>query len=209
MKNNPCLKLPSLGPGKTAGMGPPGLMRRGRWPALQYIEEGRGDHIGRQERAWGYDHLVKEMDMSGKVEPIFQKYVQERSRRAVRTNQPCPAVSGFVMAKGAPIPEFIEDVLSCISSAHREYLLRQYSEKLRTVKRSDMERSIKIFTKGHDVGTLSENDIFQLFESIFKYAAACTGEWVFLPQARQVAAVTMGVARAQEPVSVLDKLDFL
>lgn len=157
-----------------------------------------------------YDHLVKEMDMSGKVEPIFQKYIQEqeRSRPAVGKDQPGPALSMHVLGNSAPIPESMVSALSRISPALQEDVLRHYADTLRTAKRSDIERSIKIFAKGRDIEALPENEIFQLLGCIMQHAAACAREWVFLPQVRQVATVMMNVAKTREPVSVLDKLDF-
>ncbi len=155
-----------------------------------------------------YDHLIKEMDMSGKVEPIFQRYIQERSRPATKEDQPGPALSRLVSDNSASLPESMISALSRISPARREDLLTQYADTLRTVKKSDIERSVKLFAKGRDIEALSENEIFQLLGYIMQHVAACAREWVFLPQVRQVATAMMNVAKAREPVSVLDKLDF-
>ncbi len=75
-------------------------------------------------------------------------------------------------------------------------------------KRSDIERSFKIFSKGHDIEALPENDIFEMLGAILEHAGAFAREWVFLPQVRQVAALMMNVAKTQGSASILDKLDF-
>jgi len=155
-----------------------------------------------------YDHLVKEMDMSGKVEPIFQKYIEEKSRPAIDGNRLSPALSKLLSDRGASIPEFVIIAFSRISPGRQEDLLQHYADILRTVKRSDIERSLKSFSQGRTIETLSEKDIFEMLGSILEHAGAFAQEWVFLPQVRQVAALMMNVAKSRGSVSSLDKLDF-
>lgn len=155
-----------------------------------------------------YDGLVREMDRSGKVDPIFQKYTQERLQSAMHENEPAPGLSYLASDRGGPLPKFIIDALSRVSPTLREDLLRRHNDVLRALKRGDVERSVKVFSKKCDIGSMPENDIAQLVGHILQHAAASATEWVFLPRVRQIAAVIMGVARAKEPASVLDKLDF-
>lgn len=155
-----------------------------------------------------YGHLVKEMDMSGKVEPIFQKFIEEKSRQVVDRGRLSPALSQLVSDKGVSLPECVIAALSRISPGSQDGLLQQYADILRTVKPSDIEHSFKAFSKGHDIETLSENEIFELLGSILEHTGAIAREWVFLPQVRQIAALMMNVAKAREPASLLDKLDF-
>lgn len=155
-----------------------------------------------------YDHLVKEMDVSGKVEPIFQKYIEERSRSAIDENRLSPALSKFMSVKGGSIPDFFITALSRVSPDRQEYFLEHYADTLRIVKRGDIEHFFKIFSKGHGIETLSENDIFEMLGAILEHAGALAREWLFLPQVRQVAALMMNVAKTQGSASILDKLDF-
>lgn len=155
-----------------------------------------------------YGHLVKEMDMSGKVEPIFQKYVEERSRPVVDLDRLSPALSQLVSRKSASLPECVIAALSKVSAGSQEDLLKRYAEILRTVKRNDIEHSFKIFSKGRDIEALSENEISQMLGSILEHAGAIAQEWVFLPYVRQIAALMVNVAKARGPASLLDKLEF-
>lgn len=154
-----------------------------------------------------YGHLVQEMDSTGKVDPIFQKYMQEKSRPAAdgRLSQ---ALEKFMSDPEITMPEFYIDALSRVSFKRQEEFLQRYANMFQGIKRSDIERSIRTFSKGKDIEKLSENDILQMLGSILERARATAQEWVFLPQVRQVAAIMMNVAKAQEPVAILDKLDF-
>jgi hypothetical protein len=206
-------------PGTTAGSYAPGKSACGHGSARTHAAQAVGLHYNTLRKASEivraarndpsrYDRLVKEMDQSGKVEPIFQKYVQERSRPAPDIDETAPGLSQLISQRGLSLPEFIIDALSRIPPALREDLLERHNDVLRTVKRSDIERSVKMFSKGWDIGASSENDIVQLIGHILQHAAASAREWVFLPQVRQVASVMMSVAKAKEPASILDKLDF-
>jgi hypothetical protein len=155
-----------------------------------------------------YDRLVKEMDRSGKVEPIFQKYIRERSQPAVGAGDTVAGPSQQMLRAGQIFPGSIIDALSRISPALTEHLLEGHKDILTTLKRADVERSVKLFSKGRDMGTLSESEIVHLVGLILQHASASAREWVFLPRVRQVAAVMMSVAKAKEPASALDKLDF-
>lgn len=155
-----------------------------------------------------YDPLVKEMDRSGKVEPIFQKFVRERSRPANAPGETAAGPSKQMLNMDEIFPDFIIDALSRIAPSLREDLLEGHKDILDTLKRSDVERSVKMFSKQCDIGTLSESDIVHLVGHILQHAAAYAREWIFLPRVRQVAAVMMSVAKAKEPSSALDKLDF-
>ena len=155
-----------------------------------------------------YDRLVKEMDRSRKVEPVFQKYREERSRPECDVHGISPAVAKLLSDTGTSIPEVFASVLSRISPGCQEDLLLRYADILRTVKQTDIERSFKMASKNLCIAALPETEIALLLESVLKHTAAIAHEWVFLPQVRQTAALIMNVAKTHKSASTLDKLDF-
>ena len=155
-----------------------------------------------------YDHLVKEMDRSGKVEPVFQKYIEERSRPGLDAHGISRAAAKLLSDTGTSIPEVFASALSRISPGCQEDLLLRYADILRTVKQTDIERSFKMASKNLCIAALPETEIALLLESVLKHTAAIAHEWVFLPQVRQTAALIMNVAKTHKSASTLDKLDF-
>ncbi|MBP1749954.1 MAG: hypothetical protein H6Q52_2493 [Deltaproteobacteria bacterium] len=155
-----------------------------------------------------YDHLVKEMDRSGKVEPVFQKYVEERSRPVPDAHGISPAVWKLLSDTGTSIPEVFASALSRIPPRRQEDLLLRYADILRTMKQADIERSFKIVSKDLCIAAMPETEIAKLLGSVLEHTAALAQEWVFLPQVRQTAALIMNVAKTHRSASTLDKLDF-
>ena len=148
-----------------------------------------------------YGSLVREMDATGKVEPVFQKYVRQRS---------CLLPGRYGISRsliGQDLPDFLQNVLMCIPPGRQEDLVKRFGDIFSLVKQTDLDRAVKSFSSGEDTASLSEDEIYQAVHDTLEHTMMTAREWVFMPQVRQIASVVMGVARAQGSVSLLDKLD--
>ncbi|MHB8109902.1 MAG: ParB N-terminal domain-containing protein [Syntrophorhabdaceae bacterium] len=154
-----------------------------------------------------YGHLVKEMDTTGKVDPIFQKYMQEKLRPMTLTEL-CPELARLSADPGSRVPEFLVDAMSRLTLDHQDELVRFYRDILPEVKRSDFERSLKTISKANAIGELTQDTAYEFLKHILEYTRLISQEWMFLPQVRQVASLIMSVAKANETATILDKLDF-
>ncbi len=154
-----------------------------------------------------YGSLVREMDATGKVEPVFQKYVRRRSCLSSGKYVICGSLAGPGPAIGCGVPEFLQNILTCIPPERQEDLVKHFGDVFGLVKQVDLDRAIRSFSSGEDAAALSENEVYQAVHDALEHTAMTAGEWVFMPQVRQIASVVMGVTRAQGPVSLLDKLD--
>lgn len=154
-----------------------------------------------------YGSLVREMDATGKVEPVFQKYVRQRSSLASGKYAVCGSLAEPGPAIGHGVPEFLQNVLRCIPPERQEDLVKRFGDAFSLVKQVDLDRAIRSFSNGEGAEALSEGEVYQAVHDALEHTVMTAREWVFMPQVRQIASVVMGVTRAQEPVSLLDKLD--
>ncbi len=155
-----------------------------------------------------YGHLVREMDLTGKVEPIFQKYVQEKLRPANGRYGMCPSLSRLLSDPESGIPEFLCSAMANIPGERQEDLVRRFAGIFSLVKRSDFDRGVKSYSHGEGLAELSDEEIYRLLRDTLDHTEATANEWVFMPQVRQVASLVMNVARARGSATTLDKLDF-
>jgi len=156
-----------------------------------------------------YGHLVREMDLTGKVEPIFQKYVQEKLRPANGRYGMCPSLSRLLSDDPeSGIPEFLCSAMANIPGERQEDLVRRFSGIFSLVKRSDFDRGVKSYSRGEGMAELSDEEIYRVLRDTLDHTEATANQWVFMPQVRQVASLVMNVARARGAATTLDKLDF-
>jgi len=154
-----------------------------------------------------YGHLVREMDLSGKVDPVFQKYLQERARPAAGAHGLCPSLSRMLSGRQSSVPEALISAMACIPVDRQEELARRFSAVFHLVRPTDLDQATEKRSGGGGLGDLPEDDIFELLSDILQQVETASREWVFMPQVRQVASIVMEVAKDQE-VPTLDKLDF-
>jgi hypothetical protein len=155
-----------------------------------------------------YGHLVREMDLTGKVDPIFQKYVRERSRPADGRHGLCQVLSHTLSDTQNPIPEFLCNAMAYIPVDRQEDLARRFGAVLHLVKPGDLDRAVKSRSRDRGLRDLSEDEIFHFLQDVLEQAETASREWVFMPQVRQIASVVMGVAENHGSATTLDKLDF-
>lgn len=163
-------------------------------------------HAARKEPQ-KYGHLVKEMDASGKVDPIFQKYVQEKLR-PTPVSELCPELARLVSDPGRLVPEFLATALSRLTFEHQNEIAGTYRDVFPDVRRSDFERFLRNISKNGFIGDVPEYTLYELVKHTLEYTRLCSQEWIFLPQVRQVASTIMSVAKTNDSASTLDKLDF-
>ncbi len=154
-----------------------------------------------------YGCLVKEMDVTGKVEPVFQKYMRQRSRQAFSRYSICGSLARLDSNPEIRVPEFLQSAMTCIPEERQEDLVKRFGDVLHLVKQVDFDRGVKNYSNGEGMPRLSENEIYQAVHDVLEHTEMTVLEWVFMPQVRQIASIVMGAARAQAPVSLLDKLD--
>lgn len=155
-----------------------------------------------------YSHLVREMDATGKVDPVFQKYIKERSRPAGGRHEICPSLSRLLSGTAGGIPEFLCGAMAYIPVDRQEDLVRRFAEIFPLVKQGDFDRAVKNRSRGERTAQPSEDEIYRSVHDVLQHTEAAAHEWVFMPQVRQMASLVMSVARVQGPGTTLDKLDF-
>ncbi len=157
-----------------------------------------------------YSHLVREMDTTGKVDPVFQKYIKERSRPAAGSHDICPSLSRLLSggAGGIRIPGFLCSAMAYIPVDRQEDLVRRFAGVFPLVKEGDFDRGVKNYSRGEGIEQLSEDEIYRSVHDILEHTEATAREWVFMPQVRQMASLVMSVTRVQGTGTTLDKLDF-
>lgn len=154
-----------------------------------------------------YGHLVKEMDETGKVEPIFQKYIQKKSLAAGAKYALCGSLSRLNALPGIEVPEFILSAMTCIPEERQEDLVERFGSVFHLVRQIDFDRGLRNYSNGDGMAGLSEDEIYRLVRDVLEHTDITTREWVFMPQVRSIASVVMGVAKAQGTAALLDKLD--
>ncbi len=154
-----------------------------------------------------YGHLVREMDLSGKVDPVFQKYLQERARPAGGAHGLCPSLSRMLSDRQGSVHEALCSAMACISVNRQEELVRRFAPVLHLVRPADLDQAAKKRSGGSGPGELPEDEVFVLLRDILGQVETASLEWVFMPQVRQVASIVMDVAKDQVSPT-LDKLDF-
>lgn len=155
-----------------------------------------------------YAHLVREMDLTGKVEPVFQRYIQERSRASAGSNKLCPSLSRLLSDPESPVPDFLCSAMAHIPPDRQEDLTRRFAGIFHLVKRGDLDRGMKNSSCSRGAVRSSEDEIFRVLRDTLEKTETASQEWVFMPQVRQIASAVMGVAQAQGTSTTLDKLDF-
>lgn len=154
-----------------------------------------------------YGHLVKEMDLSGKVDPIFQKYLQERARPAAGAHGLCSSLSRMLSDPRGSVPEALCNAMSCIPVDRQEELAHRFAPVLHLVRPADLDQAARKQSGGGGLGDLPEDEVFALLSDVLRQTETASREWVFMPQVKQVASIVMDVARDQGSPT-LDKLDF-
>jgi hypothetical protein len=154
-----------------------------------------------------YGHLVREMDLSGKVDPVFQKYLQEKARPAAGAHGLCPSLSRMLSDRQGPVTEALCSAMACIPVGRQEELARRFAAVLHLVRPADLDQAAKKRSGGGGLGDLPEDEVFALLSDILGQVESASREWVFMPQVRQVASIVMDVAKDQG-APTLDKLDF-
>ncbi|NLT23362.1 MAG: ParB N-terminal domain-containing protein [Syntrophorhabdus sp.] len=154
-----------------------------------------------------YGHLVREMDLSGKVDPVFQKYLQERARPVAGAHGLCPSLSRMLSDRQGSVPEALCSAMACISFERQEELVSRFAAVFHLVRPADLDQAARKRSGGGGLGELPEDEAFALLGDILREAEIASREWVFMPQVKQVASIVMDVAKDQRSPT-LDKLDF-
>lgn len=154
-----------------------------------------------------YGHLVREMDLSGKVDPVFQKYLQEKARPAAGAHGLCPSLSRLLADREGSVTDALCSAMACIPVDRQEELARRFPVALHLVRPADLDQAAKKRSGGGGLGDLPEDEVFALLDDTLGRVEAASREWVFMPQVRQVASIVMDVAKDQG-APTLDKLDF-
>lgn len=154
-----------------------------------------------------YGHLVREMDLSGKVDPVFQRYLRERARPAAGAHGLCPSLSRMLSDRQGSVPEALCGAMACIPVDRQEELARRFAAVLHLVRPADLDQAARKRSGGGGLGDLPEDEVFALLDDILSEADIASREWVFMPQVKQVASIVMDVAKDQGSPN-LDKLDF-